>query len=114
MTFYLRHFKGDKFTLPSVYTAVHKDHYENIYCVISGQKTFLLIPPTDQPFVPYGECWTEYSTSCIVCHTKRPFCHICDGRPSLCSRDLLVICIVNLDLQCFDAVGWAAGRASSL
>jgi len=37
------------------YCAVHKDHYENIYCVVSGQKTFLLIPPTDQPFVPYGE-----------------------------------------------------------
>ena len=33
---------------------VHKDHYENIYCVVSGQKTFILIPPTDQPFVPYG------------------------------------------------------------
>ena len=37
------------------YCAVHKDNYENIYCVVSGQKTFLLIPPTDQPFVPYGE-----------------------------------------------------------
>jgi len=23
--------------------------------VVSGEKTFLLIPPTDQPFVPYGE-----------------------------------------------------------
>lgn len=34
-------------------TSLHKDHYENIYCVISGQKTFLLIPPTEQPFVPY-------------------------------------------------------------
>ena len=38
--------------------AVHKDHYENIYCVVSGAKTFLLIPPTDQPFVPYGE-WSH-------------------------------------------------------
>ncbi|KAI2654169.1 Bifunctional peptidase and (3S)-lysyl hydroxylase Jmjd7 [Labeo rohita] len=32
---------------------VHKDHYENLYCVISGQKEFILIPPTDRPFIPY-------------------------------------------------------------
>lgn len=34
-------------------TSMHRDHYENIYCVIAGQKTFTLIPPTDLPFVPY-------------------------------------------------------------
>ncbi|XP_039993450.1 bifunctional peptidase and (3S)-lysyl hydroxylase JMJD7 isoform X2 [Xiphias gladius] len=33
---------------------VHKDHYENLYCVISGEKNFILLPPTDRPFVPYG------------------------------------------------------------
>lgn len=32
---------------------VHKDPYENIYCVIDGLKEFILIPPTDLPFVPY-------------------------------------------------------------
>ncbi|KAG7235777.1 hypothetical protein CRUP_016724, partial [Coryphaenoides rupestris] len=32
----------------------HKDHYENLYCVISGEKTFILLPPTDRPFIPYG------------------------------------------------------------
>ena len=32
---------------------VHKDHYENIYCVISGYKDFILIPPSDAPWVPY-------------------------------------------------------------
>ncbi|XP_042599193.1 bifunctional peptidase and (3S)-lysyl hydroxylase JMJD7 isoform X2 [Cyprinus carpio] len=32
---------------------VHKDHYENLYCVISGQKDFILLPPTDRPFIPY-------------------------------------------------------------
>ncbi|XP_016129516.1 bifunctional peptidase and (3S)-lysyl hydroxylase JMJD7 isoform X2 [Sinocyclocheilus grahami] len=32
---------------------VHKDHYENLYCVISGQKEFILLPPTDRPFIPY-------------------------------------------------------------
>nr|XP_057947233.1 bifunctional peptidase and (3S)-lysyl hydroxylase Jmjd7-like [Doryrhamphus excisus] len=35
-------------------TSLHKDHYENIYCVISGQKNFILLPPTDRPFIPYG------------------------------------------------------------
>lgn len=34
-------------------TSLHKDHYENLYCVIVGEKKFTLIPPTDQPFIPY-------------------------------------------------------------
>lgn len=36
-------------------TSLHKDHYENLYCVISGCKTFTLIPPTDLPNIPYGD-----------------------------------------------------------
>ncbi|KAJ3152979.1 JmjC domain-containing protein 7 [Geranomyces michiganensis] len=28
-------------------TSVHKDHYENLYLVIAGVKTFVLIPPTE-------------------------------------------------------------------
>ena len=34
---------------------VHKDPYENIYCVVSGYKDFIHHPPTDQPWIPYGE-----------------------------------------------------------
>ncbi|XP_050692234.1 bifunctional peptidase and (3S)-lysyl hydroxylase Jmjd7-like [Eriocheir sinensis] len=34
-------------------TSMHKDHYENIYCVISGYKDFILLPPSDAPWVPY-------------------------------------------------------------
>ncbi|XP_045119635.1 bifunctional peptidase and (3S)-lysyl hydroxylase Jmjd7-like isoform X1 [Portunus trituberculatus] len=34
-------------------TSMHKDHYENIYCVIRGYKDFILLPPTDSPWVPY-------------------------------------------------------------
>nr|XP_053618256.1 uncharacterized protein LOC128679824 [Plodia interpunctella] len=34
-------------------TSMHKDPYENIYCVIDGHKDFILIPPTDLPYVPY-------------------------------------------------------------
>lgn len=34
-------------------TSMHKDPYENLYCVVRGSKTFLLIPPTDAAFVPY-------------------------------------------------------------
>ncbi|XP_028622760.1 bifunctional peptidase and (3S)-lysyl hydroxylase JMJD7 isoform X2 [Grammomys surdaster] len=33
---------------------VHKDHYENLYCVVSGEKHFLLHPPSDRPFIPYN------------------------------------------------------------
>ena len=36
-------------------TSLHKDHYENLYCVISGQKTFTLYPPTDLPYIPHQE-----------------------------------------------------------
>nr|GMC47781.1 jmjC domain-containing protein 7 [Ipomoea batatas]GMC54112.1 jmjC domain-containing protein 7 [Ipomoea batatas] len=28
-------------------TSFHKDHYENLYAVITGEKHFLLLPPTD-------------------------------------------------------------------
>lgn len=28
-------------------TSFHKDHYENLYAVISGEKHFVLLPPTD-------------------------------------------------------------------
>ncbi|TEA16669.1 hypothetical protein DBR06_SOUSAS20610057, partial [Sousa chinensis] len=34
-------------------TSLHKDHYENLYCVVSGEKHFLLHPPSDRPFIPY-------------------------------------------------------------
>ncbi|KAK5646056.1 hypothetical protein RI129_004520 [Pyrocoelia pectoralis] len=34
-------------------TSMHKDPYENMYCVINGHKDFILIPPTDLPHVPY-------------------------------------------------------------
>ncbi|XP_006632536.3 bifunctional peptidase and (3S)-lysyl hydroxylase JMJD7 isoform X1 [Lepisosteus oculatus] len=34
-------------------TSLHKDHYENLYCVITGEKHFILIPPSDRPFIPY-------------------------------------------------------------
>lgn len=34
--------------------SVHKDHYENLYCVISGEKHFILLPPSDRPCIPYG------------------------------------------------------------
>ncbi|KAI8827155.1 cupin-like domain-containing protein [Fimicolochytrium jonesii] len=29
-------------------TALHKDHYENLYVVVAGTKTFILIPPQEQ------------------------------------------------------------------
>lgn len=39
-------------------TSMHRDHYENVYCVVSGYKEFILLPPTDLPWVPYE----NYST----------------------------------------------------
>ncbi|KYN41660.1 JmjC domain-containing protein 7 [Trachymyrmex septentrionalis] len=34
-------------------TSMHKDPYENIHCVVSGKKNFILHPPTDLPWIPY-------------------------------------------------------------
>ncbi|KAF4520612.1 hypothetical protein B566_EDAN006023 [Ephemera danica] len=34
-------------------TSTHKDPYENLYCVIRGEKTFVLTPPTDLPGMVY-------------------------------------------------------------
>lgn len=28
-------------------TSFHKDHYENLYAVVTGEKHFVLLPPTD-------------------------------------------------------------------
>lgn len=36
-------------------TSMHKDPYENMYCVVRGQKNIILHPPTDLPWVPYRE-----------------------------------------------------------
>lgn len=35
-----------------MYVTVHKDPYENIYCVVSGHKDFILIPPVSYHNVP--------------------------------------------------------------
>lgn len=37
-------------------TSTHKDHYENIYCVVRGHKDFMLFPPTDLASLPYVDC----------------------------------------------------------
>ncbi len=34
---------------------MHKDHYENIYAVVRGCKTFILHPPTDIHLIPYQD-----------------------------------------------------------
>jgi len=35
----------------SATTSLHKDHYENLYCVVKGTKTFLLYQPSDIAFL---------------------------------------------------------------
>ncbi|XP_043198143.1 bifunctional peptidase and (3S)-lysyl hydroxylase Jmjd7-like isoform X2 [Amphibalanus amphitrite] len=34
-------------------TSLHKDHYENVYFVISGYKDILLLPPGARPWIPH-------------------------------------------------------------
>lgn len=33
-------------------TSMHKDPYENVYCVVAGYKDFILLPPHSLPWVP--------------------------------------------------------------
>lgn len=43
---------------------MHKDPYENMYCVIAGYKDFILIPPIDMHNVPRKTYPTSvYSTN---------------------------------------------------
>lgn len=45
-------------------TSFHKDHYENLYAVVSGEKHFLLLPPTDvhrMYIQPYPAAHYSYS-----------------------------------------------------
>lgn len=32
-------------------SSMHKDHYENVMCVVRGTKSFVLLPPSDAPFL---------------------------------------------------------------
>ena len=34
---------------------MHKDPYENIYCVVRGHKDITLHPPSDLPWIPYKQ-----------------------------------------------------------
>lgn len=34
-------------------TSVHRDHYENLYCVLTGEKRIFLLPPTDYHRLQY-------------------------------------------------------------
>ncbi|RYH13886.1 cupin-like domain-containing protein [archaeon] len=46
-------------------SSMHKDHFENMYAVVSGAKTFVLLPPTDVAFLPshsYPTC--KYIAEC--------------------------------------------------
>ena len=37
-------------------SALHKDHYENLYCVVHGEKHFLLFPPADVLWLEEVSC----------------------------------------------------------
>lgn len=36
-------------------SSMHKDHYENLFYVLSGEKVFTLCPPADAPFLYQGD-----------------------------------------------------------
>mmetsp|Transcript_13992 Transcript_13992/g.20667 ORF Transcript_13992/g.20667 Transcript_13992/m.20667 type:complete len:298 (-) Transcript_13992:429-1322(-) len=40
-------------------SSIHKDYYENLFFVASGEKVFKLYPPCDSPFLPIEELCTS-------------------------------------------------------
>jgi peptidyl-lysine (3S)-dioxygenase / protease len=40
-------------------SSIHKDHFENMYAVVYGEKTFTLLPPTDIAFLEEREYATK-------------------------------------------------------
>ena len=67
-------------------TSLHKDHYENLYCVIKGEKHFTLYPPSDRPYIPYktyqvgqykfdplGNTWTIENSKTVGSSNKVPW-----------------------------------------
>jgi jumonji domain-containing protein 7 len=52
-------------------SSMHKDHYENLFYVASGEKIFTLCPPADVPFLHIGEfpsasfCRIPTADSCV-------------------------------------------------
>jgi jumonji domain-containing protein 7 len=72
-------------------SSMHKDHFENLYFVISGEKTFTLLPPSDCIFVPEA----TYPTARYVASNSSPCAQRSEGTAdwtlSLTTRD----CPVN-------------------
>ena len=47
-------------------STAHKDPYENMYCVVRGEKVFMLVPPTGAPFVderPFAQAIHRYDAA---------------------------------------------------
>ena len=52
-------------------SSIHKDHFENMYAVISGEKVFTLLPPTDVAYLPEKEFKTlKYQLQHKQLHTS--------------------------------------------
>ncbi|KAG8199906.1 hypothetical protein JTE90_015893 [Oedothorax gibbosus] len=74
-------------------TSLHKDNYENLYCVVKGVKEFILYPPTASAWMPYGSFKTgkyHYENSSFkildICNevkwiTMDPFVKITTNNP---------------------------------
>lgn len=67
-------------------TSTHKDHYENIYAVIRGEKHFILYPPTDLPYLyqrvyPSGRYDSEHVIHCDDPETLVPWISVDPLKP---------------------------------
>lgn len=82
-------------------TSLHKDHYENLYCVILGEKHFILHPPTDRPFIPYE----LYQPAVYQVNEDGSFAVVDqESAEKCCLRSILHKCHHNKQLAVWDLV----------
>ncbi|TMW45190.1 hypothetical protein DOY81_009732 [Sarcophaga bullata] len=73
-------------------TSMHKDPYDNLYCVINGYKDFILLPPHCLPWIPKQ----LYPTGVYKRHEETKQYHI---EPVMCSLEDDVECKENGNSQ---------------
>ena len=83
-------------------TSFHKDHYENLYAVVTGEKHFLLLPPTDVHRLyirEYPAATYRYSWVCMVFRCFDSFFLCLESRLSRVKKDGISYSKKDLDVN---------------
>jgi jumonji domain-containing protein 7 len=75
-------------------SSLHKDHFENMYAVISGEKSFTLFPPTDLAFFPeevFPTCRYQLSEEALQQLAAHDEEALATGAVTILSTDLTIV-----------------------